>query len=333
MNSTAASQTLDLAHAVLRHEAQALLALSLDDAFAQAVDRIAACTGTLAVSGVGKAGIIGQKIAATLSSLGMPAQFLHATECFHGDLGRVRTGDTAILLSNSGTTREVVDLAHVLVARAIPIIAITADAQSPLARAATAALAYGRTPEACHLGLAPTTSTTVMLALGDALAVCAAKTRGLTPEQYWAHHPKGSLGMVGLPVLQAARYRVGKNLAIIEPTTCIRDAFQISETEAAPMRRPGAILIADASQKLLGIFTDGDLRRAFLQHGPAVWTAPIAAHMTAAPRHLLDTDIIQQAVTLFEQHRIDELPVTDANEKVVALLDIQDVVALNLMPH
>ncbi|MEM6458818.1 MAG: KpsF/GutQ family sugar-phosphate isomerase [Planctomycetota bacterium] len=315
---------------LIEKQAAALRGLPEIADFDAAVERLATSGGNVLVAGLGKSGLVGAKIAATMASLGLPAFFVHAGEAFHGDLGRFRKDDTALLLSHGGATREVVDLALRLRERGVVLIALTSDAESPLARAADLVLAYGPVEEACGFGLAPTTSTTVMLVLGDTLAGLASQRRGLTPEGYWDNHPHGSLGSGGLSCLEPARYRVGQSLALVPEATPIREAFVVSEEEAAPLRRPGAIVVADEDQRLTGLFTDGDLRRALLAHGPDVWFAPIADHMTRDPRRLEQSQRVREAQALFEAHRIDELPIVDADGRVVGLLDVQDLVAISL---
>lgn len=311
-------------------QAQALGSLDPGGGFDHAVKLLAETPGNIVVAGLGKSGLVGAKTAATMASLGLPAFFVHAADAFHGDLGRFAADDIAVLLSHSGSTREVVDLAQRLRERGTTIVALTSAVESPLATLADAAVAYGPIDEACPLGLAPTTSTTVTLVLGDALSILAAEARGLTETSYWHNHPKGSLGSAGLSCLDPTRYRVGENLALINEATPIRDAFVRSEQEAVPLRRPGAIVVADAEQRLLGLFTDGDLRRALLDAGPSVWEEPIGRHMTRSPRRLHRDERVREAQKIFEQYRIDELPIVDDEQRVLALLDVQDLIALSL---
>ncbi|MEM8739339.1 MAG: SIS domain-containing protein [Planctomycetota bacterium] len=323
---------LGVGRRVLREQSEAVGGVVLGEGFGEVVRRLATARGAVLVSGLGKSGIVGEKIAATLSSLDVPAFFVHSSECFHGDLGRFRAGDVAVLLSNSGATPEVVQLAQLCRARGVGVVALTAEAGSPLGRAADEAVAYGKVAESCAMGLAPTTSTTVQLAVGDAVAVAVSEARGLTEARYGENHPRGSLGMAGLTLAQVVRYKAGQTLALIDPATPIREAFTLSEHEASPMRRPGAIVVADPGQKLVGLFTDGDLRRAFLEHGPGVWEQPIRGHMTHNPTAVRGDQTVKEAIAVIERHRFDELPVVDGEGRAVALLDIQDLMALSLFP-
>ncbi|MEM1329346.1 MAG: KpsF/GutQ family sugar-phosphate isomerase [Planctomycetota bacterium] len=334
------------AHAVfasdlLRRERDALDALATlvenghAERFDRAVDILCSCAargGTVLVSGLGKSGLIGAKISATLASLGIPSHSVHPSEAAHGDLGRFRDIDAAICLSFSGETEEVVNLAAVLHQDGLPIITMTGgdgSASSSLARLATADLRLGVTDEAGapHF-VAPTSSTTATAALGDALALAAARARGFTDEDFAKRHPGGALGNLLRPVADALRFVAGKNVPLIDDSVTVLEA----QRRAAEIdRRPGAILLVDAaSGRLTGIFTDSDLRRLVLRDANAL-AEPIAEVMTREPRTLQDSALIRDAVAMVRQHRQDEIPIVDEQHRPVGILDVQDLVTLKLI--
>src|SRR6184192_4935467 len=249
---------VDYAREVIRAEAEALAQLParLNGAFARAVEMVLACPGRVVVTGMGKPGFIAQKISATFASTGTPSLFLHPAEALHGDLGRLVPGDLVLALSNSGETEEILRLLPALKRMGAPIIAVTGGQKSSLAAAADVVLEIGPVPEACPLGLAPTTSTVALLALGDALAMTVQHRRGFSPEQFASLHPGGALGR------QLLRVRDVMRTGTRNPT--VRWDASLRETAAVMTRtegRPGAASVIDASGKLVGIFTDGDLRR------------------------------------------------------------------------
>lgn len=336
----------------------------IDSTFDRAVEIVAECTGNVIVSGVGKSGLIGQKISATLSSTGTPSHFMHATEALHGDLGRLRAGDVALLLSYSGTTEEVITLAAVLRQDEVPIISISGDSDSQLGRLSDAALSNGEVQEACPHNLAPTASTAAMLALGDALALTVSRARAFSPQDFHRRHPNGALGRKMLPVTQILRFEVGRNLAVVPTGMTVKEVLEAAdgskkqkgdgnvlyEAPAGPFRqevpaplltangsrplfdrRCGAVLIVDATGRLAGIFTDSDLRRLLTTRGPAVLDEPVESVMTHKPLHVLHTDLVKDALQIVRQHRVDEVPVVDDNGRPVGIIDVQDLVALKLI--
>jgi arabinose-5-phosphate isomerase len=325
---------------VLRHEAQAVAALAdqADHRYARAVDLICACAdagGTVLVSGLGKSGHIGAKISATMASLGITSHPVHPTEAVHGDLGRFRPHDLAVCLSHSGETAEVVALAAILRQDNIPIIAITRGGgpgrePSSLERVATVTLPALVTDEAGDGDfMAPTSSTTATLAIGDAIALAAARRRSFTEADFRRRHPGGQLGGLLRPVTDLIRFRAGDNLPLIPDTLTVQQAL----TEAARVvRRPGALLITDAQGRLAGIFTDSDLRRLILRD-PAEMSRPIGQVMTRAPRTLPDSALTRDAVAMFREHRQDEIPIIDDASRPVGLLDVQDLIALRLVAN
>ena len=335
---------VEFARAVLRDEADAVrrAAEVLGEEFVSAVDlvdRSIAGGGTVLVSGLGKSGLIGQKIASTMASLGIAAHAVHPTDAAHGDLGRFRSSDVVICLSHSGETEEVVALAATLKQDGLPVIAITRGGgsgggrPSSLERVADVVLAECVDVEAARDGsgramVAPTSSTTVALALGDALALAVARRRAFTDEEFRRRHPGGHLGGLLRPVTDLLRFRVGDNLPLIEPAESVAQALEHAATVS---RRPGAILIVEpGTGRLAGIFTDGDLRR-LIRKDPGLLASPIGDVMTPTPRSLPDSALARDAVNLVREHRQDEIPVIDDNGRPVGLLDVQDLIAMRLV--
>lgn len=340
---------LAFAREVLRDEAAALSHLgdALGEDLTKAVDLIVKCAdagGTVLVTGLGKSGLVGAKISATLASLGIPSHSVHPSEAAHGDLGRFRATDSVIAISFSGETDEVVNLAAILRQDGVPIVSITGgegrhkgtearrdggeEKQSTLERLATVSLRLGVTEEAGEGFVAPTTSTTATLALGDALALCAARRRNFTSEDFAKRHPGGSLGELLRPVTDILRFVAGKNLPLISQSRSVAEALR--EANAAG-RRPGAILLVDdRTGALAGIFTDGDLRRLVLRDAKEL-TRPIAEVMTKNPRTLPSTAQVRDAVRVVREFRADEMPVVDDAGRPVGILDVQDLVAMRLI--
>lgn len=321
---------------ILSAEAQAIAALPdrLTPAFHSAIDLIARCAdsgGTVLITGLGKSGLIGQKISATLASLGIASHFVHPAEAAHGDLGRFRLNDLCLALSYSGETDEVANLCELLRQDSIPIISITrgteAGTPSRLERLATASLTIGPCDDP-GLSPAPTCSTTASLALGDALALCAARRRNFTDDDFAKRHPGGSLGGLLRPITEALRFVVGRTLNLVPDDVSVTEACKLSETA---IRRPGAILlISRGSGVMTGVFTDADLRRLVEQDRSAL-DRPIREVMTRNPGTLPDTALVRDAVHMVREHRRDEIPVVDAQGRPVGLLDVQDLIAQRLI--
>ena len=340
MLDRASSRESELAFAagVLRAESAAVEAAAarLGSSFGDAVDLLERCTragGSILVAGLGKSGLIGKKISATLASLGSPSHDIHPSEAAHGDLGRFRPSDCLIALSHSGETEELVTLAAVLRQDGLPIVSITGggDAGSPpsntLARLASVALGTGTSGEASMELLAPTCSTTASLALGDALALALARRLRFTADDFARRHPGGTLGGLLRPVIDVLRVRAGHNLPLVESSMSVRRALE----EAAKLgRRPGALLVVDGAGLLAGIFTDADLRRLVLQ-GPSQLERPMDEVMTRSPRSLRAGSLVRDAVRLVREHRQDEIPVVDESGRPVGLLDVQDLIALRVV--
>lgn len=291
-----------------------------------AIDLLDRCTGHVVVTGMGKSGLIAQKISATLSSVGLPSHFMHPAEALHGDLGRVRECDVVWALSYSGNTDEVVQLGHVLRDEGLAILAISSNPASRLARLATVHLSIGNVEEACPHNLAPTASTTAMLALGDALALAVSRRRRFSPEDFRRRHPGGTLGVLLQPITEVLRFRVGENLPLIRVGATVREALR----QADVGRRPGAMLMIDERGTLAGLFTDGDLRRLVLKD-PQALEQPIASVMTRKPRVLRADQIVRDAVALVQEFRPDEIPVVDDAGRPIGLVDVQDLIALRII--
>ncbi len=317
---------------VLRAESAAIqrIVAVLGPSMHEAVGLIAACEGNLIATGMGKSGLIAQKISATMASLGQPSHFLHPSEAVHGDLGRVRRGDVVLALSYSGGTEELLTLASLLQPDRIPVIGISCSDKSRLAHICEVHLAVGEIAEACPLALAPTSSTTAMLALGDALALAVSRRRNFDADDFHKLHPGGTLGAGLRPITQILRFRVGdeeRRLPVVHEGLTIGEALR----EAEAPRRPGAMLIVDGEGKLSGIFTDGDLRRLVLDGGAAALSQKLSAVMTRNPQRLANTALVRDAVQLVRRRRQDEIPVVDEDDRPIGLLDVQDLVALKVI--
>jgi arabinose-5-phosphate isomerase len=309
---------------ILRAEGHAVLGMAdaLDGSFCRAVRMIAGCTGKVVVTGIGKAGLVAQKISATLASTGTPSHFLHPAEAMHGDLGVLRRDDIVLGLSQSGETEEITRLLPHLTAAGVRIIALTGRADSTLGRAAEVVVATGSVREACVLGLAPSTSTSILLALGDSLALVTSSLRRFTHEDFAARHPGGSLGRQLMRVDDAMRPLTQCRKA--RPQETVRSVF----SQPLPSRRTGAVMIIDTDGLLAGIFTDSDLARLFERRNDAALDAPIHDVMTSRPTTVMAGTKLRDAVSVLESRRLSELPVVDAEGRPVGLLDIVDLVGL-----
>ena len=310
----------ELAKQVLRTESKAILHLSksIGIQFERALDLIERCTDRVIVTGMGKPGLIGRKIAATLASTGTPSLFLHPAEAVHGDLGMVTKQDILLAISNSGETEEVTRLLSIIKKIGTKLIAMTGNSKSTLARYADVILNIGIDREACPWGLAPTASTAAALAMGDALAVCAAKRRGFREEDFAFYHPAGSLGKKLLRVSDLMRK--GKAHPIVKPNmTVAKTLFTITSARA------GSCSVVDQRGKLIGIFTDGDLRRHLKEQGTKILSYPIWKLATRRPSVIREDRLAAEALQRLRDKKIDELPVVDKHGKAVGLLDVQDL--------
>jgi arabinose-5-phosphate isomerase len=350
-----AGDELTYARRLLEAESGAVRVLGerLGPDFSRAVDLITRCAdsgGNVLVSGLGKSGLVGQKISATLASLAVTSHFVHPAEAAHGDLGRFRANDLCIALSYSGETDEVVALAGILHQDGLPLIAITRggpggaggedDGAAPAARGersggrnslerlATVALAIGDCDDP-EISPAPTCSTTAMLALGDALALCAARRRNFTDDDFAKRHPGGSLGGLLRPVVEILRFKIGRNLEALPDSLSVAEA--LARADAGGVRRPGALLLVDQNNgRLTGLFTDGDLRRLVVR-STAELARPIRELMTRNPTTLNDSALVRDAVRLVRENRRDEVPIVDAQGRPVGVLDVQDLIAMKLI--
>ena len=311
---------------VVLAEARALetVAERLGESFAEAVRAIYECRGRVVVTGMGKAGIIGQKISATLASTGTPSLWLHPAEAAHGDLGRVTEEDVVLALSNSGESEEIKALLPHVATIGAKVIAITGGGESALARHSSVVIDMGKVDEACPLGLAPTASTTAMLAVGDALALAVLKRRKFSKEQYAFYHPAGALGRELLKVSEVMR--TGEHNVCVAPGTPVRKV--IAEMTRV---RAGAACVVGKGSKLLGLFTDGDLRRKLEEH-ESILEFPIEKVMTPGPRVTVRSDeLAAEAARKLRKHQFDEAPVVDVRGRCVGILDIQDLLATGLL--
>lgn len=314
-----------LAEAVLQTEAAAILGLieSLDEGFDKICQVILGCQGRVVVSGVGKSGHIGQKLASTFASTGTPAFFLHPGEASHGDLGMLTSQDVLIALSHSGNTPELMALLPALNRLAIPLILLTGHRNSKLANAYHYVLPIEIEKEACPLGLAPTASSTATLAMGDALAVACLTAKGFTPEDFAKSHPGGRLGR---RLLAQTKDVMFKEQAIpkVYKNTSLKDAL-IEITE----KKIGCTTVVDNDDTLLGIFTDGDLRRAF-DHPGDILTQPIEAFMTPKSQTIAPTTLAAVAAKVMEDNKINALPVVDAS-KVVGIVTMHHLLQAGVL--
>jgi arabinose-5-phosphate isomerase len=324
--------TIDVAFAekVIQAEGRAVMGLSelvRQPVFTDAVCRFLDCSGSVIVTGMGKAGIIGNKISATLASTGTASHSLHPADAVHGDLGRIQTSDVVLALSHSGESEEIVRLIEPLKQRQITLISIVGDPHSRLAIHSDIALCMGMLTEACPLGAAPTVSTTCMLAMGDALALTTMKARDFSVEDYARFHPAGALGRKLLTVGQTMWFKPGEPLPLAVGDDTISDMLMKNEST----KRRGAVMVTDAGGKLAGIITDADLRRALAKSGADVFGWKTADIMTPDCKRVREDALAAEAMALFHKYRIDELPVVDANDRPVGLIDVQDIVAIKIV--
>lgn len=316
----------EYARRVLLTEAAALEAVAsrIDDTFGAVANVLFRCRGRVAVIGVGKSADVGQKIVGTFNSTGTRAYALDATRAVHGDLGAIHPDDVALLLSHSGESEELVRLLGPLKKLARSVVAITGRAGSSLARATDAAVVYGAVTEACPLALAPSSSTTVMLALGDALAFTLLELRQFTADEFARFHPAGALGRK--LALVGDHMRRDDELRVAAETDTVRDVFaRVRHTG----RRTGAIILVDAQGALAGLFTDSDLARLFENRHDAALDGPISAVMTRTPAVTSPETKVTVALEVMKARKFSELPVVDANGKPVGMLDITDLIGLD----
>ncbi|MEO2068177.1 MAG: KpsF/GutQ family sugar-phosphate isomerase [Desulfurobacteriaceae bacterium] len=291
------------------------LAEKLDENFVKAVKLLLNTKGRVVLTGVGKSGLICKKIAATFSSTGTPAFFLHPADAAHGDLGMVKGDDTIIAVSNSGETAELLNIVPILKSFGIPIIAITNNPSSSLAKLSDVVLLLNVRKEACPLGLAPTTSTTATLALGDALAVSLMRLKGFKSEDFAKFHPGGKLGIRLSRIKDLMRKE--KDIPVVSPTSSLKEViYEISS------KKVGATLVID-NGKLVGIITDGDLRRAFEKE--VSFDTLAKEIMTENPKTIREDVFAEKAIEVMEKYKITVLPVVDSERKVVGIIHLHDI--------
>jgi arabinose-5-phosphate isomerase len=316
---------LAFARRVLRAEAATVevVAGRLDDSFEQVADLLLGCRGRVAVTGIGKSADVGQKLVGTLNSTGTRAYLLDATRAVHGDLGMVHPDDVALLLSHSGESDELVRLLGPLRRLAAALVAVTGNPDGTLARTADAAVVYGPVTEACPLALAPSTSTTVMIALGDALAFTLLEQRQFTADDFARLHPAGSLGRKLATVREYMRQ--GEELRIAPATDTVRTVFARGRPRG---RRTGAVMLVDAEGRLAGLFTDSDLARLFEARTDAALDEPVERVMTKTPVVIGPDERMTAGLDLLRSKKISELPVVDADGRPIGMLDITDLIGL-----
>ena len=323
------SQTSDLiqsAQRTIRLEAEAVGSLlnRIDADFLRACEMILACKGRVVVVGMGKSGHIGNKIAATLASTGTPAFFVHPAEASHGDMGMITKDDVVLALSNSGSTAEIVTLLPLIKRLGIQLISMTGNPESPLAKAAEVNLDARVAQEACPLNLAPTSSTTVSLVLGDALAIALLEARGFTAEDFAFSHPGGALGRRLLLKVENVMH-AGERLPLVKRGTPLREALLEMTRKGL-----GMTVIVEADGKLAGIFTDGDLRRT-LDKGIDVREASIDQVMTVHGKTARAEMLAAEALKIMEDHKINALTVVDGDDRPIGALNMHDLLRAGVM--
>jgi arabinose-5-phosphate isomerase len=320
-----ARELIDYGRTVIEAEAAALGCLVLEASFATAVEWILGCHGRVVVTGIGKPGFVAQKISATLASTGTPSLYLHPAEAAHGDLGRVAREDLVLALSNSGETEEILRLLPALKRIGARVVALTRDRANPLARGADLVIRIGAIEEACPMGLAPTASTAALLALGDALAMTVLKNRPFDREEYALYHPGGKLGRGFMKVREVMRS--GEANPLVRETAPLSTAVAVMTQTPG---RPGACTVVDADGKLVGVFTDGDLRR-LVEQGKVRFAAPVGKIMSRNPRTVRPEALVADAARVLRQARIDQVPVVDEAGRPLGLLDVQDLLAARVL--
>ncbi|MCS7214803.1 MAG: KpsF/GutQ family sugar-phosphate isomerase [Thermodesulfovibrio sp.] len=312
---------IEVAKKVLIVEAESLQALSkrINEDFVKAVEIIHSCKGRVVVTGIGKSGLVGRKIAATLASTGTPSFFMHPAEASHGDLGMVTEDDVVIAISNSGETDEIIRLIPFLKYFNVKIIAITGNTQSTLAKQADAVLDVSVKEEACPFGFIPTASTTATLAMGDALAVALIMLNGFKKEDFAFFHPGGSLGRRMLTKVKDLMHR-GDELPLCFPHTVMLDAvLEISS------KRLGVVIVVDESRKIKGIITDGDVRRGVQRYGKEFFDLRASQIMTVNPKTIKEDELAAVALSVMQKYSITSLIVLDSDQTLKGLIHIHDI--------
>jgi arabinose-5-phosphate isomerase len=320
---------LDYARQVIRGEAAAIESIVpvVDASFEKAAGMIYDCAGSVIVTGIGKAGIIGHKISATLASTGTSSHFLHPAEAVHGDLGRLRADDIVLVLSYGGETDEIIRLISLVKLQKIRMIAITGKNDSTLSKYSDIVICMGSLTEACPLGVAPSASTTCMLAIGDALAFVVMKARNFGVEDYARYHPAGSLGRQLMTVKQSMMFQPGEKLPLVRVGQSVKEML----AETKDVKRHGATMVVDSDGRLAGIITDGDMRRLMADHGEQAFNMKARQVMKTQCKSISQDALAAEAMAVFSKYRIDDLPVVDSENRPVGLIDVQDVVAIKIV--
>lgn len=318
--------SLETARRVLKIEAQAIQEVlsRLDSAFDHAVDLLFACKGRVVLTGMGKSGIIARKISSTLSSTGTPSFFLHPGEALHGDLGMLARGDVILAVTYGGETREIIALLDALKRLEIPLVTLTGNAKSTIGAASEIVLDVGVSEEACSLNLAPTASTTVAMAVGDALAISLLERRDFRHDDFAALHPAGSLGKKLLPAERVMHS--GAALPRVSPETPMPDVFH--EMSA---KKLGMTTVVDANGRLAGILTDGDLRRLMEKHRGATLEMTAGQCMTRNPQTIGPQVLASEALNLMEKRKITSVVVVDEKNAVLGVVHLHDLWTLELI--
>ena len=318
--------SLEIAKRVLRVESEAIASLidRLDARFEEAVELLYACKGRVVVTGLGKSGLVGRKLAATFASTGTPALFLHTGEALHGDLGMLTAGDVMLAISASGETAELIELLETVKRLAVPLLALTANPKSTLAVASKIVLDIAVKEEACSLNLAPTASTAAAMAMGDALAIALLERRGFNEQDFAALHPGGRLGNK-LRRVESLMHS-GENAPQVLPTTKMPDVIYEMSRKGL-----GLAAVTEANGKLLGIITDGDLRRVMQKRQENVLALTAADCMTKNPITLSGHELAASALRVMEEKKITSLLITDPAGKLEGVLHIHDLWTLQLL--
>src|SRR6478672_5832860 len=324
------SEIRQFAGQVIEAEVNALRGLvpALDDHFDRAVKLILDCPGAVLTSGIGKAGHVARKLSASFSSTGTPSHFLNPAEALHGDLGSIRRGDVVVILSYSGESDEILRMLSVIKKLGDPVVAITSTSANALGRFSDVVLELGRIEEACPLRLAPSASTTAMMALGDALCLTVMRSRNFTADDFALYHPAGQLGRKLIKVREAMSFRVGENLPVASDRLTVG---QVLHEVSTIKRRSGAVILVGDDGKITGIFTDGDLRRLVTDDDGSGLKKPVSAVMKRNPKRIHADALASDAMAVMRQFRIDELPVVDGDDKPLGLIDVQDLVVLKML--
>jgi arabinose-5-phosphate isomerase len=318
---------INQAKEILKIEAEAVQSLinRIDESFVRAVDLMYSCTGKIVVTGMGKSGLIGKKIAATLASTGTPALFLNPAEGSHGDLGMISKGDVLLAISNSGETEEIVRILPSLKRLDIKIIAMTGNMQSILSKSSDVSLDVSVRQEACPMGLAPTASTTAALAMGDALAITLLNKRGFTEEDFAIFHPGGTIGRRLLLTVEDLMH-VGDAVPSVPADTLMKEAIiEISS------KRLGITTVVDRNSKLLGVITDGDLRRGLEKWGEGFFSLKAGEVMTRNPKTISKDTLAAKAVTIMEKYSITVLIVTDNENNIEGIIHLHDLLKAGIV--